>query len=681
MGTHTIPWHQWVTGALLVALLLGSALVYNGALLDAVLTPRLLLVAATGIGLLIMAVVWRSSQTAGKLLLAFRNPMVLAWLGWIIVSAGTIGQAHNANEALYELSRMTTIFLAFLIMAGLLGKPWARELTIGALNALVPIITLICVYQYWWLETTAYSYQLSLRVEGLFANQNILLMAYLLLLPFSAFWALQRTGWKRITGLVNTVLVLVSLLIYKVTGTALALGGGLTVLFLVGVLMPQKLEGTAFGAVFSKRKLMVGILIAGIAGGLAMGFVFRDRIAFGLDYLFGFNKTEHLNSLTTDSSLNDRTLLFHNTTDMIGDHFPGGVGLTNWVIEFQQYGVGGTTYINQGWLRYMRPHNDFLWVLAETGLLGLALYAALFILALIAALRMLRQATDPETRSLAFVLLFGVVAYIICAAFYFPKERIFPSVILATYLAMLVSSSLETAIQRTPKAQKFGPLVPVAGILLLAGVFQFGWERQKGEVAINIASQAKTAGNWPVCAKYATEALEHGLEIDATATPSAWYAGISLQHAGYTERALDALLKAEESNPHHITMLSDIGGCYALLGNADKSIEYYSKSLNITPCFPDALKNLAIVHFQNKRTEEACALLQRDCLRERFHLPEFQQAITAIFQQHLAELEPRGTYANLSHETIFEVFKESVATNQPFEEQLKTYLQQHGSAT
>ena len=364
-----------------MALFLGCALVYNGSLLDAVLTPRLLLLAGATAGLLLMALIARGSNSAGKLLLAFRNPLVLAWLGWIIVSASTMGQAHNPNEALYELSRMGSVFLASLMLAAVLSEKWAHELALMVLNALVPIITLICIYQYWWLESTAYSYQLSLRVEGWFANQNILLMAYLLLLPFSAFWAVQRTGWKRIAGIVNVAITLLSLLIYKVTGTALAFGGGIAVLFLVGVLMPSTLQGTPFGAIFSKRKLMVGILVAGIAGGIAMGVVFRERIAFGLDYLFGFNKTEHLNNLTTDSSLNDRTLLFHNTVDMIGDHFPGGVGLTNWVIEFQQYGVGGTTYINQGWLRYMRPHNDFLWVLAESGLLGLALYAGLFILA------------------------------------------------------------------------------------------------------------------------------------------------------------------------------------------------------------------------------------------------------------------------------------------------------------
>ena len=202
-------------------------------------------------------------------------------------------------------------------------------------------------------------------------------------------------------------------------------------------------------------------------------------------------------------------------------------------------------------------------------------------------------------------------------------------------------------------------------------------ERSVGEREAKNAKLAQTAGAWQACSKHASRALNAGIEIDNTATPLAWYKGIALQHSGQTTKALEILLEAVERNPYHITLLSDIGGCYAMLGNRAKSIEYYERALSVTPCFPDAIRNLSVVYLQSNRTADACTVLEGQCLRERMHLPEYQEVINAVFQQRLLEWQREGRFLSIQPDQVFEHFKASVAGNCSFEAQLTLYLDEH----
>ena len=207
---HKVGWQYWTAGTLLVVLFGGCALFHDPTLSDAVRTPRLLWLSASTAALMLLALLAPKQGWSGNMATAARSPIGLVWLGWIAVSLSSMGSAYNPGEAWYELMHMLVFFFAFLALCGFFSDARLQRLGILILNVLVPVITAICIYQYLWLKYTPYSYQLSLRVEAWFANQNILLMAYLLLLPTALFYALTGTGWRRWLGIVNVLTVLVS---------------------------------------------------------------------------------------------------------------------------------------------------------------------------------------------------------------------------------------------------------------------------------------------------------------------------------------------------------------------------------------------------------------------------------------------------------------------------------------
>ena len=170
---HRASWQHWAASSLLVVLFGGCALYHDPTLSDAVRTPRLLWLSASTCALMLLALLAPKMGWANSMAITARSPIGLVWLGWIAVSISTMGSAYNPGEAWYELAHMLVFFFAFIGLSGLLGDAKLRALALLILNVLVPVITAICIYQYVWLKLTPYSYQLSLRVEAWFANQNI----------------------------------------------------------------------------------------------------------------------------------------------------------------------------------------------------------------------------------------------------------------------------------------------------------------------------------------------------------------------------------------------------------------------------------------------------------------------------------------------------------------------------
>ena len=76
------------------------------------------------------------------------------------------------------------------------------------------------------------------------------------------------------------------------------------------------------------------------------------------------------------ASISERLELWKASREMYLDHPLLGVGPGNWKLHYPAYGTQGTR-ASEGELFFQRPHNDYIWVLTETGPLGLACHLAL----------------------------------------------------------------------------------------------------------------------------------------------------------------------------------------------------------------------------------------------------------------------------------------------------------------
>ena len=78
-------------------------------------------------------------------------------------------------------------------------------------------------------------------------------------------------------------------------------------------------------------------------------------------------------------STKDRLELWTRTIQLIKEKPLFGHGLSDWKIEMLKYGNKGLVSEDNNTF-YQRPHNDFLWIMSETGIIGILLYVAVFII-------------------------------------------------------------------------------------------------------------------------------------------------------------------------------------------------------------------------------------------------------------------------------------------------------------
>ncbi len=170
-------------------------------------------------------------------------------------------------------------------------------------------------------------------------------------------------------------------------------------------------------------------------------------IGFGLFY---FSAPENLqaqelgfdlkleNESEKSFTVRERVLLWKGTGLMIQDNSLLGVGPGNWKIQFPKYG-SDIWRARQGLVQFQRPHNDFLWVLSERGIIGGVAFLFMFLLMIYLGLKNSEnKKLSKRERVLNQMILAGIMAYLAISFFSFPMERITHQWMLFVFFSMLI---------------------------------------------------------------------------------------------------------------------------------------------------------------------------------------------------------------------------------------------------
>jgi len=259
-----------------------------------------------------------------------------------------------------------------------------------------------------------------------------------------------------------------------------------------------------------------------------------------------------------------------------------GVGVGNWKINNAKYGneyPGGVrnNIKVSGERFFLRPHNDFLWVLSETGVIGFGFYATIFLMSLYCAYK---------GRNMA--MFFGILCYLGFAFFSFSKERAFPSMILLVMIASVIPAKRVVCLS----PQLVFTTGVVVSILLVCTIALY-IVRYKNEVMICKVLTAKSQKNWQEVINVIDNGYSRYSTIDPIlATPIIFYRAESYLHLNNFRQAFEDFKKAYQLNPYHIYVISNLATCYAIHGFTNEAIEYYEKVLEISPSFKVASNNL-----------------------------------------------------------------------------------------
>ncbi len=148
-------------------------------------------------------------------------------------------------------------------------------------------------------------------------------------------------------------------------------------------------------------------------------FIFKKSNQKNSRYESVTNRITQINSSRTDKSTDARLTYWNNAIQMAKKNPVFGIGLGNWKVESIPY---ERTY-SENALVSDHPHNDFLEITAETGLLNGCIYILFFILCFLTNLKRITIENDSQTRITALIALILLTSYGIDALFNFPLYR------------------------------------------------------------------------------------------------------------------------------------------------------------------------------------------------------------------------------------------------------------------
>lgn len=250
---------------------------------------------------------------------------------------------------------------------------------------------------------------------SLFANRNLFSSVVVILMPFSLYeWFSDKQKLWRIFSLISLIFSSATIGIIKARSSWLAVI--LATLFIFSILLLFKH--------LNKKKWKTILPISGILFVVFIAGYFSTK--FVKDYQghkkpwFGkvlHEETDAERKQIIDSkSFNIRWQAWKRTFPMIGEHFFTGVGPGNWKIIYPKYGIQGTR-AERGFQQYIRPHNDYLWIFSENGIVCFLFYVAIFGIAIYHTIRAMRRNKNVALNS---CLLWGIITYMVISFFSFP---------------------------------------------------------------------------------------------------------------------------------------------------------------------------------------------------------------------------------------------------------------------
>ncbi|MCG9880709.1 MAG: O-antigen ligase family protein [Bacteroidia bacterium] len=514
--------------------------------------------------------------------------LVLLSLTWFIISALSLLYAKNLPEAWYSLSKYGLLVSSLFIIYQALSSGWLNlhMLSKGIAGAsmislalwLKEIVEKTTDGKSLWVQKNLYD------LQTVFGHKNLYSSFILLCLPFIFYLLVQaKKGYKY--AWLGYLLILIASIFFTQTKAVLL---GLLVALFTGISV----------AMFSLKPLNKSRLIAtlsvyiiGFVGVIALIYVYPEKFTL----------------LLNNDTIRERLLLWNNTWQMILESFPWGVGLGNWQVYFPKYGLANfmeTNYlISDGYTTFQRPHNDFLWVLSETGLIGFVSYLGLITYCFYKGIKGLKNTTDAKGKLILSGFLIIGMAYIMVALVDFPLERNEHQFLWAIICCILVGSDREN---RSVFKGKTFLLIP--GILLVFSLY-FGLNRLKQEAHSKKVIMAHSAQNWGLLLSEAKKINPAFLSIDNFSIPIKWYEGLAYFSLNEWAKAKECFLKAYDVNPYQVHVINNVASIYEKEGNHDEALSYYDKLLDISPKQPDALLNKSAVLYNMNQIDEAMACL------------------------------------------------------------------------
>ena len=509
--------------------------------------------------------------------------LLMSYVMWSMLS---ICWATNFSEAIFESQRAMLGFAAFYLCR------WFQmnddSFVVRMLKSIILISVPILLFACWQIikmdpgiENPHY------QISGICGHKNLFSILLFLLASFASLAFLRLTNNWRKAAAALFILILILALYLKTRSVYMG------ILCCVGIFLFGKLCQHL-------RPRLATILTKGLFALVAVGVV-AFLYLLQTNQLIDLLHASRIDELWQSDTGYERLKLWEKTTCVIRQSPLWGVGAGNWQVEYPDCTVHGLYSVEMDLTTFQRPHNDWLWVWAETGFIGLIFYLGFFLSILRSSISNLSNEIYSPSRLATLVRISFIIGLMVISFFSFPKERI--ELILLTYTLMgLQYSPPSKQWMRTPYFAKF---ILVFIILSTSLNLFISYERIQGEKNTKEFLLLKQLQKWPEMIEASDKAISKWYTIDPTSIPIHWYRGTANFVLGQKELALKDFLKAEEYAPYNHYLKNDLGTCYTNMGQKKKARAYYNEAIRISPLFDDPRVNIGVSYFNDGEYSEA----------------------------------------------------------------------------
>lgn len=523
------------------------------------------------------------------------------YLAFLFFTALSISGSALLGDGLFEWAKYLMgfglIFLWVLSYSKTENEQSVRRDFSRVITAMALFAGLIGLYQFTdVLIQSGFQHDKLYQVSGFFAHRNIYCESLFLCLPFSFYSAMydRNAVFRRIAYGITFVLLLLCLALLS-RAVWIALGGSFLLITVFFILMEYPLWKKDEEL---KKKEVSLLLKIGLLGLVSIGVV--------LIYGYITNKATISGFIDSITQVNyyqnwDRMQKWRDSYTLFKENPWLGIGIGDWKIDILRFPPKNSV-AEAGFLFFQRPHNDYLWVLSESGIFAFMAYCGLFFSALFKVARRLRQPADNEKRYYLYLLTAGLLGYMIFSFFSFSKERIEEVVLLSVIFAAILLESRSLPQTKT-SAQPADRGLGVVLTALFALLFYVGYTRMEGEMILVKFQDSNERNNIKESIRLAEKAYRPLYQMDPVSAPIRFFSGTGYLKLKDFKTATKHLEEAYALSPYHVQVMNNLAGCYYTFGEVDKAEKMYKEASELAPKYTDVLLSYGVVVFNKKGAE------------------------------------------------------------------------------
>ncbi len=564
---------------LFLAILLFAFIFQSSKVLDYTLWPKVAVLSVGFLGLLFYHFAFYRNALANQTTLSYLMLGLLIWTAisaaWSLSVPESIGEVVKlAVGCLFmflinsEIKYNTETLLEFCKMVGLV-------LLISLLVGVADIVKISDLG-----ADTMYS------VTSICGHRNAFSSFIFLASIFNYILFFKVRGYWKALGVVNIILSLIFILLLQTRAVYLASFVAATCYALLYILISKKW----------KIAIIVSLLIL-----LAVSLLLIFKNSSSLPLLYKANIFNYAQS----ASGIERLKVWEKTWSLFRESPIIGVGAGSWQFLFLKNGWGDLAYLNDSLTTFQRPHNDFLWVASELGIIGFVIWISIFATSVFIGVKKLFLINNLIERRILMFLISGVIGYLVISFFDFPKERIQHQLLIICMLCFL-HAPLKDFKREDSRIPKF---YMVLLILLAMGCVFISWQRVKAEYYMAKIYENRSQKRWSQVIKMTKKINATFYDTDPTSVPVSWYTGLAHFSMGEYALAKVELTNALSISPYNPHILNNYASASEMLGNHNEAKEFYEKALILLPSFDESRLNLAAIYFNENKIAEAKSLV------------------------------------------------------------------------